>query len=255
MNKERDETEREQGTMLQVAGETGGKAFIDTNDFADAVSKVIEDGSTYYTIGYIPSHKGFDGQFHTFKVRLDGAGYKLAYRRGYFADPPDKPSPHHAGETSAILAASTHGAPLSTQLSFIARVLPATDPQLQGATLTKGPVGDTAASLKGPAHRYVTDLVLDLHGLTFSTTPDGSHVAHLELALVAYDADGARVNYMEHSFQLSLTAARFAGLMASGVPLRAELDLPRGQDSLRIAIHDLASGRSGSLEVPVAVQK
>lgn len=255
MNKERDETDREQGTMLQIAQETGGKAFIDTNDFGDDVAKVIEDGSSYYTIGYVPSRNAFDGQFHTFKVRLDGAGYKLAYRRGYFADPQDKPSPHHPGETSPLLAASTHGAPLSTQISFIARVLPANDPQLLGVALTKGPVGDAAAKLKGPVHRYVADLVVDLHGLVFSTTADGSHVAHLELAMVAYDANGTRVNYLEHSFQLTLTSARFAGLMASGVPLRAELDLPGGQGSLRIAIHDLAAHRTGSLEVPLQVQK
>jgi VWFA-related protein len=253
MNKERDETEREQGTMLQIAQETGGKAFIDTNDFGDAVSKVIEDGSTYYTIGYVPSRKTFDGQFHTFKVRLDGAGYKLAYRRGYFADSPGKPSPLHPGETTPIVAASTHGAPLATQISFVARVLPANDPQLQGAALTKGPMGNLATTVKGPVHRYVADLVLDLHGLVFLTTADGSHIAHLELALVAYDADGTCVNYLEHSFQLTLTAARFAGLMTTGVPIRAELDLPQGEGTLRIAIHDLAAHRTGSLEVPVQV--
>ena len=121
--------------------------------------------------------------------------------------------------------------------------------------LTKGRVGDDAAKLKGPVHRYVIDLVLDLHGLVFDTAANGSHVARLQLALVAYDADGTRVNYLEHSFQLTLTPARFAGLMASGVPIRAELDLPEGQGSLRIAIHDLAAHRTGSLEVPMQVQK
>jgi VWFA-related protein len=245
----------EQATMQQIAGDTGGRAFIDTNDFADAVADVVASGSSYYTLGYAPDRKQFDGQFHTFKVRLDDTKYNLAYRRGYFADSPDKPSPHHPGETSPIVAASTHGAPPSTQISFVARVLPASNPLLQGAVLTKGRVGDDAAKLKGPVHRYVIDLVLDLHELVFDTAANGSHVARLQLALVAYDADGTRVNYLEHSFQLTLTPARFAGLMASGVPIRAELDLPEGQGSLRIAIHDLAAHRTGSLEVPMQVQK
>jgi hypothetical protein len=52
---------------------------------------------------------------------------------------------------------------------------------------------------------------------------------------------------------MGLSPARFAGLMNSGVPLRAELDVPEGQGSIRIAIHDIASGRAGSLEVPLSV--
>jgi VWFA-related protein len=253
LRNEREETMREQATMQEVAQQTGGKAFVDTNDFADAVSNVIENGSSYYTIGYVPDRKQFDGQFHRFKVGLDDASYKLAYRSGYYADSPDKPSAHHPGETSLIVAASQHGAPLATQISFVARVLPATDPLLQGATLTKGPVGVDATKLKGPVHRYVVDLALDLHGIVFDTAADGSHVAHIELALVAYDADGTRVNSLEHALQMGLSPARFAGLMNSGVPLRAELDVPEGQGSIRIAIHDIASGRAGSLEVPLSV--
>jgi hypothetical protein len=251
LQNENEERVNEQATMQLIARDTGGKAFVDTNDFAVAVAQAIEDGSSYYTIGYVPDRKQFDGQFHAFKVRLDDAGYKLAHRRGYFADSPDKPSPHHPGETSPIVAASTHGAPLATQISFVARVLPASDPLLQGAVLTKGPVGNLAATVKGPIHRYVVDLVLDLHGLVLDTAADGKHVAHIQLALVAYDEEGARTNYLEHSFQLALTADRYPTLMTTGVPIRAELDLPQGQDSLRIAIHDLGSNRAGSLEVPI----
>jgi VWFA-related protein len=253
LSSERDEIVRDQATMQQIAKDTGGKAFVDTNDFAEAVSNVIENGSSYYTIGYVPARKQFDGQFHSFKVHLDDASYKLANRSGYYADAPDKPSAHHPGETSLFVAASRHGAPLATQISFVARVLPASDPLLQGATLTKGPVGEGAAKLKGPVHRYIADLVLDMHGIVFDTAADGSRVAHIELALVAYDADDMRVNYMEHALQLGLSPARFAGLMNSGVPIRAELDLPEGQGSIRIAIHDIASGRAGSLEVPLSV--
>jgi hypothetical protein len=253
LSNEQDQRASEQATMQQIAQDTGGKAFLDTNDFADAVADVVENGSNYYTIGYVPSRKQFDGQFHNFKVRLDNAEYKLAYRRGYFADPPDKPSSHHPGEANLMVAASGHGAPLATQISFVARVLPASDPLLEGVALTKGPMGNLAGTLKGPAHRYVVDLVLDLHGIVFDTTSDGKHVASIEFALVAYDAEGTRVNYMQHAFQLTLTADRYPKAMATGVPLRAELDLPPGQGSIRIAIHDLAGGRAGSLEVPVTV--
>jgi hypothetical protein len=41
--------------------------------------------------------------------------------------------------------------------------------------------------------------------------------------------------------------------MAHGIPMRLELDLPTGQGSLRIAVNDPTAGRTGSLEVPLAV--
>jgi hypothetical protein len=253
INKERDEIVRDQATMQQIAQDTGGKAFLDSNDFGDDVAEVIENGSSYYTIGFVPSRKAFDGRFHKFKVHLDDASYKLAYRSGYFADPPDQFSKHHPGEANLMLAVSGHGAPLATQISFVARVLPANDPLLQGAVLTKGPIGSLAATVKVPVHRYVVDLVLDLHGFVLDTTTDGKHVANIELALVAYDDEGTRLNYLEHGFQMAMTADRYPKLMTTGVPIRAEFDLPEGQGSLRIAIHDLSGGRAGSLEVPVKV--
>jgi len=253
MHNERDEIVRDQATMQQIAQDTGGKAFLDSNDFGDDVAEVVENGSSHYTIGFVPSRKAFDGRFHKFKVHLDDASYKLAYRSGYYADPPDQFSKHHPGEANVMLAVSSHGAPLATQVSFVARVLPADDPLLQGAVLTKGPIGSLAATVKVPVHRYVVDLVLDLHGFVLDTTADGKHVANIELALVAYDDEGTRLNYLEHGFQMAMTADRYPKLMTTGVPIRAEFDLPEGQDSLRIAIHDLTGGRAGSLEVPVEV--
>ena len=250
------ETERrvaEQGSMQKIAQDTGGKAFVDTNDFKEAVAEAIENGSSYYTIGYVPQRKRFDGQFHAFKVSLDGATYKLAYRNGYFADDPDRPSPYHPGESNLLMDAAGHGAPVATQIAFVARVLPASDPHFQGVALSKGPVGNLAATMKAPLRRYVVDLVLDLHGMAFDSLPDGSRQAAIEYALVAYDEEGTRLNYLQHAVHLTLSSSRFPKLMAAGVPLRAELDLPDGQDWLRIAIHDLDSGRVGSLELPLAV--
>jgi hypothetical protein len=41
--------------------------------------------------------------------------------------------------------------------------------------------------------------------------------------------------------------------MTMGVPVRAELDLPAGRGTIRIAIRDISGGRTWSLEVPVSV--
>jgi hypothetical protein len=247
------ELQTSQAGMEQIAAETGGKAFINTNGLKEAVGHAVENGSSYYTVGYVPAAKDFDGQYHKFQVRLDNCDCQLAYRLGFYADPPDKPSNRLPGSASPIVAATLHGAPPSTQVLFQAQVLPTTDPLLQGVKLPDGPAGQMAASLKQPAQRYVVDLTVDGHGLAFNTLPDGAHQAQMEFALVAYDAEGSRVNYLDRVYAMKIVPEQFERTMAHGIHVRLALDLPPGRGSLRIALHDLNADRAGSLEVPLAV--
>lgn len=76
------QTLQEHGAMREMAEETGGKAFYDSNGLKEAVASAIDNGSSYYTIGYVPAETNFDGRFHKIKVRLDHAKYNLSYRRG-----------------------------------------------------------------------------------------------------------------------------------------------------------------------------
>jgi hypothetical protein len=52
---------------------------------------------------------------------------------------------------------------------------------------------------------------------------------------------------------LKLKAEQYAQIKTTGIHIRLPLDLPPGPASLRIAVHDLAAGRAGSLEVPLTV--
>jgi VWFA-related protein len=243
-----------QATMQQVADDTGGKAYVETNDFGKAVASAIEDGSSYYTLAYAPKKAVLDGRYRTIKVTLDSDhGLKLAYRRGYYADAPGKSSPAGSEQTTVFAAALDHDAPAATAILLKARVLPAADPAFQGVSLPSGAAGEKSASFKGPAHRYIVDLTLDAHSLTLDSAPDGSHKAAIELAMIAYDTDGQRLSGYTHAFQVGLDAAKFERIMASGISLRLPLDLPAGQVDLRIGVHDLNADRAGSLEVPLDI--
>jgi len=247
------QTQAEQASMKQIAEQTGGQAYIDTNGLKEAVEGAVENGSSYYTVGYAPGGK-LDGQFRKITLRLDdAAAYKLAYRRGYYADPSDKPSAHNAGEPTLMTAATLLGAPPATQILFLARVLPDTDPLFKDANLPHVPAGEMSATLKGPVHRYIMDLTIDPRSITYEETPDGTHKAEIEFVMAAYDTDTTRVNYLDSSVQLNLRDQHYARIMATGIPVRLALDLPAGQISLRIAVRDLAASRAGSLEIPVAV--
>jgi VWFA-related protein len=250
----------EQATMQQIAEETGGREYLNTNGLKDAVANAVENGSSYYTIGYVPTEKNFDGRFRKLQLKIDkpsNVDYKFAYRRGYFADDPEKPSEHTPGETTLIMAATLHGAPPSTQILFKAQVLSATDLLLQHEHLPQGAAGELTSSLKGPIHRYIVDLRTDAgptHGLTFETSPGNTHHAKVEYTLIAYNAEGLRLNYVDVGLQLSPNPQQYAKITASGIPARLVIDLPEGPCYLRIAVHDLTAGRAGSLELPLQVK-
>jgi VWFA-related protein len=243
----------EQASMQQIAEQTGGQEYLNSNGLKEAVANAVENGSSYYSISYVPAAKQLDGKFRKIEIRVDNGVYKLAYRHGYYADATDKASEHNPGKTSLIAAATLHGAPPSTQIQFQARVLPATDPLLEGTRLPAGPSGESTAALKGPVHKYIADVTVDPRWILFQTSPDGAHQAQVEFVVVAYDAEGKRVNYLDKGFQLNVKGEQFDQVMAKGIPVRLGLDLPEGRFSLRIAVHDLGAGRAGSMEIPVTV--
>jgi hypothetical protein len=132
-------------------------------------------------------------------------------------------------------------------------VLPATDPLFDGAKLPEGPAGELTSTLKAPAHRVIADLKVDPRGLAYEQTADGTRQAKVEFALVAYDAEGKRTNYLDQTLYLNLRPEQYTQALTAGIPARLAIDLPQGEASLRIAVHDLNAGRAGSLEVPLSV--
>lgn len=250
------QTAEEHSSMQTIAEETGGKAFFNSNDLKGAVETAIEDGSSYYTIAYVPASLKLDGSFRRIKVTVDRGGSKLAYRDGYYADPGYGPGGGQNPEGAKLItSAILHGAPPSTQILMEARVLPATDAQFKNVALPTDPAGQMAAAMKGPAHLYVTDLSVDPRGMTFNDAADGGHSARIEFLLVGYDGQGNRVNFQDQSLDVTLNAKQFASIMANGLHARMFLDMPAGPGYLRIAVQDLYAGRVGSLEVPLGVVK
>jgi VWFA-related protein len=76
-------------TLVTLATDTGGRAFLDTNDFAPAFTKVHEDTSFYYLLGYISTNSQKDGRYRRITVRLnrpDLKDAKLEFRKGYYAE-------------------------------------------------------------------------------------------------------------------------------------------------------------------------
>jgi VWFA-related protein len=74
-----------QETLTTLSSDTGGKAFLDSNDFAPAFAQVQRDSSAYYVLGFHPSNQERDGRYRKLTVKVNRPGVRLEYRPGYYA--------------------------------------------------------------------------------------------------------------------------------------------------------------------------
>ena len=74
-----------QETLVTLASDTGGRAFLDSNDFGQVYKGVQQDTSTYYLLGYRSTNPARDGRYRHIVVKVNVPGVKVDYRRGYYA--------------------------------------------------------------------------------------------------------------------------------------------------------------------------
>jgi VWFA-related protein len=252
-------------TMSQLAEDTGGKVFYNTNDLASAVKRAIESGSNYYTLSYSPTNKNENGMYREIRVALNGnlaaAGYSLTYRHGYYTD--DRRHSQQGPTTAASVsstnsgaiyahAAMAHGGPTPQDVLFKARILPI-GTRTEETLALNNEAGPTHP-MKPPFRRFAVDLAAV--GCDFQFTlnkDDGRRTGTIEFSVLLYDNDGNLLNATGKTIQLNLTPEKYERF-AAGVNAHFEISVPvkGGNDFLRIGVHDVSSNRFGVVEVPIA---
>ncbi|MGB0051640.1 MAG: VWA domain-containing protein, partial [Terracidiphilus sp.] len=250
-------TAAEQGTMKQMAEATGGEAFVNTNGLKEAVTKAVEAGSNYYTIAYTPVNRKWNGDYRKIQVKVDKQALTLAYRRGYFADDPDRPLHRNESETAltgttqynAMRAAMLHGAPNPTELIFVASVR--SSAAETDTTLAEG--NQPGKKISGPFQRYTVSFFANPKQVHCTDGSDGAHHCVMEFLTFAYDADGALVNSQINGIGINIPAEKYADAMTHNFGYRQQISVPvKGEYYLRIGMLDRTSGNMGAIEVPVA---
>jgi len=74
-----------QETLTTLASDTGGKAFLDSNDLGQVFDRVQRDTSVYYVLGYKSSNAVKDGKYRRIQVKINRPGLNLDFRKGYYA--------------------------------------------------------------------------------------------------------------------------------------------------------------------------
>ena len=235
--------------MEELAKDTGGQAFYNTNGLNGALARVINNGSRYYSLTYAPTNTTMDGRFRRIQVKLAKGKDTLAYRRGYYAD--DLETALTAGQkpdSDPLLFLMGRNLPDYTQIIYKVRVMPS-DPQPP----SDAPRIGSNTQQKGPFTRYGVDFAISTEDLKIDAHPDGTRHGNIEVALVAYDREGKPLNFVVTQGDLLVKPEVYAGLQKVGVQMHKEIDLPKEYVYLRTGVYDLRSGTAGTLGIPLTV--
>ncbi|MGA1983663.1 MAG: VWA domain-containing protein [Acidobacteriaceae bacterium] len=226
----------EQLSMEAVAEATGGNAYYNSNDLADLTAKAINSGSDYYTLSYVPPGSEYDGRHHSIKIVTSQPGLKLTYRDEYYAEDPRKIAP-------------TPGLTLdATQILFRVQV-------------TQSPASATLSAQNNPDPKHMHPpyrhlsiaYTIDVHGIDFTQTADSNYRGAFEYGVNVYNADGDVINSTVNTVSPIVPPAVYHSMLRTGANAHRDIDIPAtGDYFLRIAVHDLTSGRLGAIEIPTS---
>lgn len=70
--------------LTRLASDTGGRAFLNSNDLGDGVRRAEQDTRDYYLVGYTPRPSGRRGRFRRISVSVNRPGLVVRHRQGYY---------------------------------------------------------------------------------------------------------------------------------------------------------------------------
>jgi VWFA-related protein len=78
---------RGDGVLKKMAEETGGRVIEARNDsqLQGAFQEISDELRSQYSVGYSPTNAARDGSYRNVQVRVNGRGYRVQARKGYYA--------------------------------------------------------------------------------------------------------------------------------------------------------------------------
>jgi len=222
---------RAEDVLYDLAADTGGQFFHNSNDLDKGFRQVGTLSEVSYVLAFSPRNLKFDGRYHKLKVSLvNPKGFTLQARHGYFAPKASEDAATKAKEEieEAIYSQDElRELPIDVHTQFYK--MNETDARL--AVLTH---------LDMSSVRFRKDQDRNLNDVTFIT--------------VLFDRDGKYITGKEKKLLFRLRDATLAKLTQSGITLKTEFDLKPGTYMVRQIVRDSEagqlSGMSRTVEIP-----
>ena len=217
-----------QETLVTLAADTGGRTFLDSNDFSGVFKGVQQDTSTYYLLGYHSTNPARDGRYRRISVKVNMPGAKIEYRKGYYA-PADY---QHSTKEDKELQ-------LEEQL---ASELPATEL----------PLYLSAAYFRLESNKYYIPISLVVPGseIPFTRSSDRDK-ATLDVIGMVLDNDRHPVTRVRDTIKLAVDTS--SNVRQKNVQYDTGVSLPPGKYHLKFVVRENQTGRLGSFETDFEV--
>jgi VWFA-related protein len=217
-----------QETLVTLASDTGGRAFLDSNDFSKIFKGVQQDTSTYYLLGYHSTNIARDGRYRHIVVKTRLAGVKIDYRRGYYAPADYQHSTKDDKERQ-----------LEEEL---ASELPATDFPLY--------LGVAYFRLDGNKFFVPISLVVPGSQIPFVRSSDRDK-ATLDVIGMVLDNEHHPLNRIRDTVKLAVSTA--TEVQKKNVQYDTGMSLLSGKYHLKFVVRENQTGRMGSFETDIEV--
>ena len=217
-----------QETLVTLASDTGGRAFLDSNDFSKIFKGVQQDTSTYYLLGYHSTNTARDGHYRRIVVKAKLPGVKIDYRRGYYAPADYQHSTKDDKERQ-----------LEEEL---ASELPATDLPLY--------LGVAYFRLDGNKFFVPISLVVPGSQIPFVRSSDRDK-ATLDVIGMVLDNEHHPLNRIRDTVKLAVSTS--TEVQKKNVQYDTGMSLLSGKYHLKFVVRENQTGRMGSFETDIDV--
>ena len=230
-----EETRVQHDSLRVLSDQTGGFAVLNQNDFRNGFSRILDDNSSYYVLGYYPTNENRDGRFRNVQIKVSKPGLTVRARKGYFAPKGKAAAPKTTNGKGSSELRDAMNSPVGSG----------------GLTLHA-----FAAPFRGSAPKDAVAVSLEIDGtrLPFKQSPDGLFTDDLEIMMSATDSKGKVQDGAQDTLNLRLRPATHDAISKGRFRIVRKLDLPPGKYSMRVGARESNGGLLGTVffdfEVP-----
>jgi VWFA-related protein len=239
-----------QGSLRELAEQTGGIASVNTNSLTNTFNQIVQANSRYYVLGYYPPEHKRDGRFHKIEVKTKRPGLRVAARRGY-GSPRGRTAAERKRDEEARRAREAkrpNADKTSTQLRDVL-----TSPLMQsGLNFTVH-----AAPFKNTQKEASVALAIEIDGdrLQYSApNAQGMAANKIELSFYGINEKGKALGGTQTILNLTLRPETRERVTTFGLRVNPRISLPPGRYHLRIGAREELAGMTGTvfhdIEVP-----
>ncbi len=229
--RQRERFSGQQETLVTLAADTGGKAFLDSNDLEAGITQAQQDLRSYYILGYYSTNPAQDGRYRRIRVSLASRkDARVDYRSGYFA-PKD---------FSRFTAADK-------------------ERHLEEALLLGDPITDLPLALEVnyfrlSSSRYFVPLAVKIPGTEISLARRGDREeAEFDFIGEVRDTGGRVAGTVRDGIRVKLTEANAAQLGRRHLQYDTGFTLAPGRYRLKFLARENRTGKMGTFETAFTV--